>query len=236
MSPPHIGAEPGDFAKTVLMSGDPLRAKFVAENYLTDVKCVNEIRGMLGYTGKYEGKEVSVMGHGMGIPSICIYTYELYNFFDVDNIIRIGTAGALQDSIRARDLIFAVGAHYDSTYGQQYGLVGCFCPTATYSILERAVNKARERGVRYHVGNVFSTDIFYSDTLDRYARYRDFGTLAAEMETSGLYMNAADAGKNALSILSVSDHLFRKDNITPEERQTTLTDMIEIALQTAVEL
>ncbi len=235
MATPHNSAEKGDIAKTVLMPGDPLRAKFIAETYLTDVKCFNEVRGMLGFTGKYEGKEVSVMGHGMGIPSIGIYTYELYNFYDVDNIIRVGSAGGLQDDVNVRDIIFAMGAHTDSNYGFQFGLPGTFCPTATYDILEKAVNIAREKGVKFHVGNVLASDAFYKKCNES-ELYKNMGALAVEMETVALYMNAAEAHKNALTILTVSDHLFKTEELSAEERQTSFTDMMEIALKTAIQL
>lgn len=236
MATKHIGAENGDFAKTVLMPGDPLRAKFIAENYLTDARLVNEVRGMLAYTGRYQGVPLSVMGHGMGAPSIAIYTYELYHFFDVDNIIRIGSAGALRDDVNIYDLVFAMGAHTDSNYGFQYGLQGTFSPTASYALLEKAVNIARAKGLRYHVGNVLSSDVFYSGNSDEFERYRDLGTLAVEMETIALYMNAAEAGKNALAILTISDHLYKEGELTAYERQTSMTDMMEIALRTAISL
>ncbi|MDC7293191.1 purine-nucleoside phosphorylase [Butyrivibrio sp. DSM 10294] len=235
MSTPHNSAEKGDIAKTVLMPGDPLRAKFIAENFLTDIKCFNEVRGMLGFTGKYEGKEVSVMGHGMGIPSIGIYTYELYNFYDVDNIIRVGSAGGLQDKVNVMDIIFAQGAHTDSNYGFQFGLPGTFAPTASFDILEKAVAIAKEKGVRYHVGDVLSSDAFYKKCNES-ELYRNFGALAVEMETPALYMNAAEAGKKALTILTCSDHLFKNEELSAEERQTSFTDMMEIALKTAIQL
>ncbi len=235
MGTAHNSAEKGDIAKTVLMPGDPLRAKFIAENFMTDIKCFNEVRGMLGYTGKYDGKEVSVMGHGMGIPSIGIYTYELYNFYDVDNIIRVGSAGGLKDDVNVRDIIFALGAHTDSNYGFQYGLPGTFCPTATYDILEKAVAIAREKKVKFHVGNVLSSDVFYKKCNES-ELYKNMGALAVEMETVALYMNAAEANKNALTILTVSDHLFKSGELTPQERQTSFTDMMEIALKTAIQL
>ncbi len=235
MATPHNSAEKGDIAKTVLMPGDPLRAKFIAENFMTDVKCFNEVRGMLGFTGKYQGKEVSVMGHGMGIPSIGIYTYELFNFYDVDNIIRVGSAGGLQDYVNVKDIIFAIGAHTDSNYGFQFGLQGTFCPTASYDILEKAVNVAREKGVKFHVGNVLASDAFYKK-CDEGDRYKKLGTLAVEMETVALYMNAAEAGKNALTILTISDHLYKTEELSAQERQTGFTDMMEIALKTAIQL
>lgn len=235
MGTPHNSAEKGDIAKTVLMPGDPLRAKFVAESYLTDVKCFNEVRGMLGFTGKYKGKEVSVMGHGMGIPSIGIYTYELFNFYDVDNIIRFGSAGGLQDNVNAMDIVFAVGAHTDSNYGFQFGLPGTFSPTASFDILEKAVAIARQKKVTFHVGDVLSSDVFYKKSNES-ELYRNFGVLAVEMETPALYMNAAEAGKKALTILTISDHLFKEQNLSPQERQSSFTDMMEIALETAIQL
>ena len=235
MGTAHNSAEKGDIAKTVLMPGDPLRAKFIAETYLTDAKCFNEVRGMLGFTGKYKGKEVSVMGHGMGIASIGIYTYELFNFYDVDNIIRVGSAGGLKEDVNVRDIIFAMGAHTDSNYGFQYGLPGTFCPTASYDILEKAVSFAREKNVRFHVGNVLSTDVFYKKCNES-ELYRNMGALAVEMETPALYMNAAEANKNALTILTISDHLFKPEELSAKERETSFTDMMEIALNTAVSL
>lgn len=236
MATPHIQAGKGDFAKTVLMPGDPLRAKYIAESFLTDIRCVNEVRGMLGYTGMYEGTKVSVMGSGMGIPSVGIYTHELYHFYDVENIIRIGSAGGLQENVNLRDIVFAEGANTDSNYSSHYGLPGTFCPTATYTLLEKSVSVAREKGISYHVGNVLTTDVFYTCRADQYDRYRDLGTLAVDMETIGLYMNAAEAGKNALSILTISDHLYRKGELSAYERQTCFTDMMEIALRTAISL
>ncbi len=235
MGTTHNSAEKGDIAKTVIMPGDPLRAKFIAENFLSDVKCFNEVRGMLGFTGKYDGKEVSVMGHGMGIPSIGIYTYELFNFYDVENIIRVGSAGGLRDDVNARDIVFVQGAHTDSRYGFQYGLHGTFSPTANYRILEKAVAIAREKQVKFHVGDILATDAFYKK-CDEAERYKNLGTLAVEMETPALYMNAAEAGKNALTILTISDHLFKDQNLSPQERQTSFTDMMEISLKTAVQL
>ncbi len=235
MATPHNGAEKGDFAKTVLMPGDPLRAKFIADNFLTDVKCVNEVRGMLGFTGKYEGKDVSVMGHGMGIPSIGIYTYELYNFYDVENIIRVGSTGGLQDDVNVMDIIFVQGAHTDSNYGFQYGLPGTFAPTASFDLLEKAVAVAKEKGVRYHVGDVLSSDAFYKKCNES-ELYKKYGALGVEMETPALYMNAAEAGKKALTILTVSDHLFKSEELSALERQTGFTDMMEIALKTAIQL
>ena len=234
MSTLHNEAKKEDFAKTVLMPGDPMRAKFIAENYLEDAKCINKIRGMFAYTGKYKNNLVSVMGHGMGIPSIGIYTYELYNFYEVDNIIRIGSCGSLQDYINIYDIIFAVGAHTDSNYGYQYGLNGTFCPTATYELLEKAVNIARKNNIKYHIGNILTSDIFYSNDPKLYDNYKKYGTLAVDMETIALYMNATEAKKNALSILTVSDHIYKGIEISPKESEKSFTNMIEIALEIAI--
>ena len=233
MATPHNQAEKGDFAKTVLMPGDPLRAKFIAENFLTDIKCVNEVRGMLGFTGKYEGKEVSVMGHGMGIPSIGIYTYELFNFYDVDNIIRVGSAGGLQDDVNVMDIIFAQGAHTDSNYGFQFGLPGTFAPTCSYNILEKADAIAKEKGVKYHVGDVLSSDAFYKKCNES-ELYRNMGALAVEMETPALYMNAAYNGANALAMVTITDHFITGEHASSEQREKANSDMIKLALETVI--
>lgn len=234
MATPHNTAEKGDIAKTVLMPGDPLRAKFITENYLENVKCFNEVRGMLGFTGTYQGKEVSVMGHGMGIPSIAIYTYELFNFYDVDNIIRVGSAGGIQDNVNMKDIVIAMAATTDSSYADQFGIPGHFAPTADFGLLEKAVAAARERGVSFHVGNVSSSDTFYRDD-DVNDNLKKMGILCAEMETTALYCNAARAGKHALTILTISDHLYKKEAMSPEERQTSFRDMMEIALKVATQ-
>ncbi len=235
MSTPHNKAEKGDIAKTVLMPGDPLRAKFIAENYLENPKCFNEVRGILGYTGTYKGKEVSVMAHGMGIPSIGIYTYELYNFYDVDNIIRIGSAGSLQDDVNVMDIVIAMTASTDSNYPEQFHVPGHYAPCASFDLLEKAVAAARESGARFHVGNINCSDTFYRhDNVNE--QLRDMGLLCAEMETVGLYCNAAAAKKKALSILTISDHIFRHEELSADERQTSFRQMMEIALKVASEL
>ena len=232
---PHISAKYRDFAKTVLMPGDPLRAKFVAENYLTDAKLVTDVRGMLGFTGKYKGKKVSVMGSGMGMPSIGIYSWELYNFYDVENIIRIGSCGALQDDLELMDVVVAIGATTDSNYANAFGMPDKFAPVADFGLAEKAVNAARKNGVPVRVGSVFSSDMFYSDRGDYYKCWQKYGLLGVEMETAGLYTNAAACGKKALALLTVSDHIFPKGRIlTAKERETGLTNMIEIALETAI--
>ena len=237
MSTPHNSAEKGEFAKTVLMPGDPLRAKFVAETFLSDARLVNNVRGIHGYTGTYRGTPVSVMASGMGIPSIGIYSYELYHFYGVENILRIGSAGAMQEHIRVRDLVFGMGACTNSAFASQYGLHGTFAPTASWELLSTAVGIAGERGLRFHVGNLLSSDSFYTDDGDTAnAAWRKMGVLAIEMEAAGLYMTAAREGKRALALCTVSDHLLTGEATTPEERQTTFTEMMEVALETAVRM
>jgi purine-nucleoside phosphorylase len=231
---PHNQAKKGDIAETVLMPGDPLRAKFIAETFLTSAEQFNQVRGMFGFTGFYKGKRVSVMGSGMGIPSITLYTYELYNFYDVNNIIRIGTAGSLSPDLKIKDICIAQAACTDSGFAAQFGLFGSYAPTASFSLLEKAVAAARQKGAGFQVGNVLSTDIFYHDNKDALALWRKMGVLAVEMEGAGLYMNAARAGRNALCILTISDEVFTGVETTPEERQTGFTSMMEIALETAV--
>ena len=230
---PHNMAKKGDIAKTVLMPGDPLRAKFIAETYLDNVKCFNTVRNMLGYTGTFEGKEISVMGSGMGIPSIGIYSYELYNFYDVDSIIRIGSAGGIAEGVKLRDVVIGMGACTDSNFASQYRLPGTFAPIADFSLLEKAVQLAREQGVNIHVGNLISSDLFYGDYADGLEDWSKMGVLAVEMEAAGLYMNAARCGKKALAMATVSDLPLTGEATTAEERQTTFTQMMEIALRLA---
>lgn len=233
MSTPHNNAKKGDIAETVLMPGDPLRAKFIAENYLEDPVCYNEVRGMLGYTGTYKGKRVSVQGSGMGMPSIGIYSWELFSEYGIENIIRVGTAGAIADSINLRDVVIGMSASTNSAYASQYRLPGTYAPTASWTLLSAAVNNAEEKGVPFHVGNIFSSDTFYDDA-DSLAEWKKMNVLAIEMEAAALYMNAARLGKNALCILTVSDCPLRSLSTTAEERQTSFRDMMEIALETAV--
>lgn len=230
---PHNSAKPGDIAKTVLMPGDPLRAKYIAETYLEDVTCFNTVRNMFGYTGTYKGKRVSVMGGGMGIPSIGIYSYELYSFYGVDNIIRIGSAGGLTDGIKARDIVIAQGACTNSNYADQYKLPGTFAPIADFNLVKKAVEAAENREVKTVVGNVLSSDVFYSADSKANDKWRDMGVLCVEMEAAGLYMNAAHLGKKALAILTISDHLYTGECLSAEERQNTFNDMMEIALEIA---
>ena len=229
---PHINAKVGDFAKTVLMPGDPLRAKFIAENFLTDAVLVNNVRGIHGYTGTYNGKRVSVMASGMGMPSIGIYSYELFNFFDVDNIIRIGSAGAISTDLKLRDIVIAMSASYNSVYADQFGLPGTYAPTASYPLLKKAVDAAENMHLSYKVGNILSNDLFYDDAM-RTLEWQKMGVLAVEMESAALYMNAARAGKNALCICTISDCLFSEEACTAEERQNSFTQMMKLALEIA---
>ena len=235
MSTPHNSANKGDIAKTVLMPGDPLRARFIAENYLEDVVCYNEIRNMYGYTGKYKGVPISVQGSGMGMSSIGIYSWELFNVYDVDNIIRVGTAGAIADYVELRDVVIGMSASTDSAYAKQYRLPGTYAPTASWKLLSAAVKAAEAKGSRFHVGNLFSSELFYDDA-DSLADWKKMNVLAIEMEAASLYMNAARAGKNALTIVTVSDCPLRGLATTAEERQTTFRDMMEIALKAAITL
>lgn len=234
MSTPHNAAEPGDIAKVVLMPGDPLRAKNVADYYLSDVTCFNKVRGMLGYTGTYQGKRVSVMGSGMGMPSIGIYSYELYNFYDVDAIIRIGSAGGLGPDVQLRDIVMGQAACTDSNFAEQYKLPGTIAPIADYGMLRQAVEAADAIGARYHVGNLYSTDVFYSERWVSEV-WADMGVLAVEMEAAALYLNAMKAHKKALGIMTVSDLMLREGNLPAEERQNSFTQMMEIALAVAVQ-
>ena len=231
---PHINAKPEDFAKTVLMPGDPLRAKFIAENFLENPRLVNNVRSIQGYTGTYKGVPVSVMASGMGMPSIGIYSYELFSAFGVENIIRVGSAGGMQPQIKVRDIVVGMGACTNSAYASQYGLCGTFAPIASYKLLRTCVDKAEELGLSYHVGNILSSDTFYSD--DQSSDWGKMGVMAVEMEAAALYMNAARLGKNALAICTVSDHLLTGEATSSEERQTSFTQMMTLALETAIQL
>lgn len=229
---PHISAKAGDFAPTVLMPGDPLRAKYIAENFLTDAKLVNNVRGVQGYTGYYKGKRVSVMASGMGIPSIGIYSYELYNFYGVENIIRIGSAGAMHPDLKVRNLVFAQGACTNSNYAHQFGMPGTIAPIASYELLEKAVAAAKKLKLTYKVGNILSSDTFYDDGAGS-AVWSKMGVLAVEMESAALYLNAARAGKKALCICTISDHLLTGEALSAEERQNSFREMMELALEIA---
>ncbi len=230
---PHIKATSADFAKTVLMPGDPLRSKFVAETFLKDAKLINNVRGIQGYTGTYNGVPVTVMASGMGMPSIGIYSYELYHFFGVENIIRIGSAGGLADDVQLRDVIIGMGACTNSSYQEQYKLGGNFAPIADYDLLRRAVAEAEAIGVRYKVGNLLSSDVFYNADPNFNNGWYKMGVLGVEMEAAALYMNAAAAGKKALAICTVSDHILRGEALDADARQNTFTDMMTIALNVA---
>ena len=239
---PHIDAAPGDFAETVLMPGDPLRAKYIAENYLDGARLVNNVRGVQGYTGTYGKVPVSVMASGMGIPSIGIYAYELYSIFGVRNIIRVGSAGAIGESVRLRDVVIAQGASTDSGFASQYHLPGTFAPICSYHLLRAAADLAENMNIRYLVGNILSSDVFYNDdcgvpkemrTVGAFGR---MGILAVEMETAGLYMTAARCGGNALAVCTVTDDLNTGERLSPEERQRGLDDMIRLALGVAADV
>ena len=233
MATPHIAAENGTFAKTVLMPGDPLRAKFIAENFLENAVLVNNVRGIQGYTGEYCGKKVSVMASGMGMPSISIYAYELYNFFGVENIIRVGTAGGMNKNVHIRDIILGQGACTDTNFALQYGLNGNLCPIASFELLKKAYDIGNEMGLSMHVGNLYSTDVFYNDDNTNTEKWSKLGVLAVEMEAAALYMTAQRFGKKALAICTVSDHLLTGESTSAEERQTTFTDMMKLALEVA---
>ena len=230
---PHNQATEGQIAKTVLMPGDPLRAKYVADTYLEDVTCFNQVRNMLGFTGTYKGKPVSVMGSGMGVPSIGIYSYELFNFYDVNNIIRIGTAGGLAPDVRLRDLVIGMGACTDSNYAAQFRMPGTLAPVADFGLLRKAVESAERLGYDYKVGNVLSSDVFYNDDETVNERWASMGVLAVEMESVALYLNAIRARKHALCLLTVSDLPLSGEGLPAEDRQTSFTQMMEVALEVA---
>lgn len=230
---PHIGAKQGEIAKTVLMPGDPLRAKFIADNFLEDVVQFNSIRNMFGYTGTYKGKHVSVMGGGMGMPSIGIYSYELFNFYDVDNIIRIGTAGSLSEKLQLRDVVIGLGASTNSSYAAQYNLPGTFAPIASYGLVSSAVEAAKNNNINVVVGNILSSDTFYSADKTANEKWKSMGILAIEMEAAALYMNAAEAGKNALCLLTISDSILTGESLPAEDRQVSFTEMMKVALEIA---
>lgn len=239
---PHIKATPEDFGQTVLMPGDPLRSKYIADHFLENPVLVNNVRGVQGYTGTYKGIKVSVMASGMGMPSIGIYSYELYNAYNVQNILRIGSAGAIQAHINLKDIVMAMGASTDSAWANQFHLAGTFAPICSYEMLRAAVQSAEELGATYHVGNILSSDCFYGDdeglpeALDTNTNWRKMGIMAIEMESAALYLNAARYKKNALCICTVSDQLVRKEFLSAEERQTGFEEMMKIALETAVKL
>ena len=232
---PHINAHPSDIAKVVLMPGDPLRSEFIAKNFLKNAVMFNNVRGIQGYTGEWNGERVSVMASGMGMPSIGIYSYELYNFFDVDLIIRVGSAGALQENVKIRDIVFGMGTCTNSAYADQYELGGSFAPICDYETLECATQLAREKNIRYHVGNLFSSDTFYDESGGG-LKWQKMGVLAVEMEAAALYMNAARAGKRAFAVCTVSDSLVTEESTTSDERMSGFTDMMRLALDVAAKM
>lgn len=229
---PHITAKEGDFAKTVLMPGDPLRAKFIAENFLENPVLVNNVRGVQGYTGTWQGKRVSVMASGMGIPAIGIYSYELYNFYGVEAIIRIGSAGMISQSLKVRDIVAGMSAYTNSGFGKQFGFDGCVAPCCDYGLLKSAIEAGEAIGQHIVPGAIYSSDCFY-DESSPLGKLQKLNVLAVEMEAAGLYMNAARAGKKALALLTISDNPFTGEGLTAEERQNTFTNMMKIALSIA---
>ncbi len=233
MSTPHNRAEKGDFAKTVIMPGDPLRAKYIAENFLDEPKLINDVRGMLAYTGTYKNKPVSVMASGMGMPSMGIYSYELYSFYDVENIIRVGTAGAVSEKLGLRDIVLAMSCAVNSSFASQYRLPGTVAPTASFELLKKAYDTAVRLDKKVHVGTVFTTDFFYDDA-NSLAEWRKLGILATEMESAALYLNAARLGKKALCICTISDCPLTGESCSAKERETSFNDMILLALETEI--
>ena len=236
MPTPHNSAAAGEFAKTVLMPGDPLRSKYIAENFLTEPRLVNNVRGVQGYTGLWKGASVSVQARGMGIPSIGIYSWELFKNYGVENIIRIGSAGGISEELKLMDIVAAVGACTDSNFAHQFGLKGSFAPTADWTLLSTAMRIAQESGLSIKAGSVLSSDNFYDDGSDGPDQWKKMGVLAVEMEAAGLYMTAARTGGHALCLCTISDHLYRQEELTPDERQTGFNEMIKLALDTAAAL
>lgn len=234
MNTPHIKPDGKKIAETILLPGDPLRAKFIAENFLENAVQFNEVRNMFGYTGTYKGKEVSVMGTGMGMPSMGIYSYELMKFFGVKKLMRIGSCGAMQPHMNLYDIVIAQAAATDSNYGSQFNTPGSLPPIADFELLSKAVEEAKNKNFTYHVGNVLSSDIFYNFDETALGRWQKNGILAVEMEAAALYWNAMGLGCQALAIMTVSDHIITKEVTTSDERQTAFTNMMEIALEVAI--
>lgn len=232
----HIGAKPGDIAESILLPGDPLRAKFIADTYLEDVICYNEVRGMYGFTGTYKGKRISVQGSGMGVPSIGIYVNELISEYGVKNLFRVGTCGAMQENVHVRDVILAQAACTDSAMNRHHFLGYDFSPIASFPLLKAAYDRGVEKGLNLHVGNIFTSDVFYREDKSAVQRLMEHGVLGVEMETTALYTIAARKGVRALTILTVSDHLLTGEETTSEERQTSFNDMMEVALDTAISI
>lgn len=233
---PHNHAVKGEIAKTVIMQGDPLRTQYAAEKFLENPKCFTTVRNMVGYTGTYQGVELSVMGHGMGMPSMGIYSYELFHFYDVDTIIRTGSAGLISDKLQLRSIVMAMGCCTDSNYAAQYQLPGTFAPIADFELLHTAYETAKRQGVAVTVGNLITTDVFYNANPKYNHAWKDMGVLAVEMESAALYLNAAAAGKRALSMCTVSDNVFTGENIPVEERERGFDTMLKLALETAIQL
>ena len=229
----HIKATRSEVAKTVLMPGDPLRSKFIAENFLENAKLFNNVRGVQGYTGTYKGKRISVMASGMGMPSMGIYSYELFNGFDVESIIRIGTAGALSENVKVRDIVMAMGCSTTTNFASQYHLPGTFASICDFSLLSRATKEAKRLGISYHVGNMLSADVFYDEFPSDRTDWTKMGVIAVEMEAAALYMTAARAGKKALAVCTVSDHLITGERLSTEDRERSFTEMMELALEVA---
>lgn len=236
MSTAHNSAKKGDFAKTVLMPGDPKRSRFIAENFLENAVLVNDVRGIQGYTGTYKGVPVSVMASGMGMPSMAIYSYELFNFFDVENIIRVGSAGSINKDININDIVIGMGACTTSAFARQYNLGGDFSAICSYPLLKKCMETAEELGLqsKCHVGNVISSDAFYGESPDFVKKWGDMGVMAIEMEAAALYMNAAQAGKNALAICTISDQLLKGEALSSDQREKSFTEMMKLALETAI--
>ncbi len=235
---PHINATPEDFAKTVLMPGDPLRAKFIAENFLEDAKLVNNVRSVQGYTGYYKGKKISVMASGMGMPSIAIYSHELYNFFGVENIIRVGSAGALREDLKVREIVVGMGACTNSNFAHQFALEGTLAPICSYKMLKACTEVADKMGIKLNIGNILSSDTFYNaeEISNSNEKWSKMGVLAVEMEAAALYMNALRFNKNALAICTISDNIITGEATSAEERQNSFTEMMRLALETAITL
>jgi len=236
MATPHIGAEKGQIAETILLPGDPLRAKYIAETFLEDVVQYNNVRGMLGFTGTYKGKRISVQGTGMGIPSIGIYSHELISEFGVKNLIRIGTAGSYQEDVKLRDVVIAMSASTDSAINKLRFNGADYAPTANADMIFKAYEIAKEKGMNVKAGNVFTSDTFYGDDPEAWKKWAKFGVLCVEMETAQLYTTAAKLGAKALTLLTISDSFITSEVTTAEERQTTFNDMIVVALETAISL
>lgn len=233
---PHIGAKEGEIAKTVIMPGDPLRAKFIAEKFLENAICFSDVRNMYGYTGTYNGKKISVMASGMGLPSIGIYSYELFNFYDVDNIIRIGTAGSISEKLNLRDIVIAMGSCTDSNYADQFDIPGTYAAIPSYELLSKAVDEAQKMNLKVSVGNILCSSVFYVDAEKKLKPWAENGVLAVEMESFALYLNAVRAKKNALCILTVTDEIFKGKLLNSNERQEGILDMAKLALNVAESL